>query len=67
MVQLPQYTPHAFRTTLIKLANDRCKTVEEFKAWGMNIGHDNMATTMGSYLPVPKQRKEELIKNMKPA
>lgn len=66
MVQLPQYTPHAFRTTLIKMANDRCKTVEEFKAWSMNLGHDNIATTMGSYLPIPKQRKEELIKNMKP-
>jgi integrase len=67
MVQLPQYTPHAFRTTLIKMANDRCTTVEEFKAWGMNIGHENMAVTMGSYLPIPKQRKEDLIKNLKKA
>lgn len=67
MVQLPQYTPHAFRTTLIKMANDRCNTVEEFKAWGMNMGHENMAVTMGSYLPIPKQRKEDLIKRMKPA
>ena len=67
MVQLPQYTPHAFRTTLIKMANDRCETVEEFKAWGMNIGHENMAVTMGSYLPIPQQRKEELIKRLKPA
>ena len=65
IVQLPQYTPHAFRTTLIKMANDRCTTVEEFKAWGMNIGHENMAVTMGSYLPIPKQRKEDLINNMK--
>ncbi len=67
MVQLPQYTPHAFRTTLIKMANDRCKTVEGLKAWGMNIGHDNIATAMGSYLPIPKQCKEELITNTKPA
>jgi len=65
MVQMPEYTPHAFRTTLIRMANDRCSTVEEFKAWGMNIGHENMAVTMGSYLPIPKQRKEELIKNLK--
>ena len=64
MVQLPQYTPHAFRTTLIKMANDRCETVEQFKAWGMNIGHENMAVTMGSYLTIPKCRKEELIKGM---
>ena len=66
-VQLPQFTPHTFRTMLIKMANDRCTTVEEFKAWGMNIGHENMAVTMGSYLPIPKQRKEDLIKAMKVA
>lgn len=67
MVQLPQYTPHAFRTTLIKMANDCCTTVEEFKAWGLNIGHDNMAVTMGSYLPISRQLKEDLIKRMKPS
>lgn len=64
LVQLPQYTPHAFRTTLIKMANDRCTTVEQFKAWGMNLGHENMATTMGSYLPIPKHYKEDLIRDM---
>ena len=67
MVQLPQYTPHAFRTTLIEMASARCGTAEEFKAWGMNIGHENMAVTMGSYLPISKHRKEDLIKRLKPA
>lgn len=67
MVQLREYTPHDFRTTLIKMANDRCNTVEEFKAWGMNIGHENMAVTMGSYLPIPQHRKDALIKGMNPA
>lgn len=67
MVQLPQYTPHTFRATLIKMANDRCETMEEVKAWGMNIGHENLATTIGSYLPIPKHRKEDLIKRLKPA
>jgi len=67
MVQLPQYTPHAFRTTLIKMANDRCTTAEEFKERGMNIRHENMAVTMGPYLPLPAQRKEDLIKSRKPA
>ena len=67
MVQLPQYTPHDFRTTLIKMASDWCSTVEEFKAWGMNLGHEKMAVTMGSYLPISNQRKEDLIKGLKPA
>ena len=33
----------------------------------LNIRHENMAVTMGPYLPLPKQRKEDLIKSLKPA
>jgi len=64
MVQLPEYTPHDFRTALIKLGNDICTTMEEFKAWSLNIGHTSIATSIESYLPVSRQRKEELIKAM---
>ena len=62
MAQFPQCTPHAFRTPLIKMANDRCEAMREFKAWGMDIGHANMEVTIGPYLPIPKQRKEYLLK-----
>ena len=63
-VQLPQYTPHSFRKTLTHLGSDLCKTPEQFKAWSMNMGHENVATTMNSYLPVTAERQMELIKAM---
>lgn len=61
---MPQYTPHAFRKTLTHLGNDLCQTPEAFKAWSMNLGHDNVATTINSYLPVTTERQMELIREM---
>jgi integrase len=47
-VQMPEYTPHAFRKTLTHLGNELCNGPEQFKAWSMNLGHDNVATTIKS-------------------
>ncbi len=63
-VQMPQYTPQAFRKTLTHYGSAVCKTMEEFKAWSMNLGHENVATTINSYLPVTEQRQLELIRTM---
>jgi hypothetical protein len=38
--------------------------MEEWKAWSMNLGHENMATTFNSYLPVSQERQMELIARM---
>jgi integrase/recombinase XerD len=48
---LPPFGPHSFRKTLGILANDHCKTPEQFKAWSMNLGHENIATTLSAYCP----------------
>jgi integrase len=64
-VQMPQYTPHAFRKTLTHYGNEVCKNPEQFKAWSMNLGHENVATTINSYLPVNTERQIELIRNMR--
>lgn len=63
-VQMPQYTPHSLRKTLVKYGDEKCKTMEEWKAWSMNLGHENMATTFNSYLPVSQERQMELIARM---
>lgn len=63
-VQMPQYTPHAFRKTLTHLGAELCEGPEAFKAWSMNLGHENVATTINSYLPVTTERQMELIRNM---
>ena len=61
---LPAFAPHSFRKTLGLLANDHCKTPEQFKAWSMNLGHENIATTLSAYCPVSPSRQGELIRGM---
>ena len=61
---LPAFAPHSFRKTLGLLANDHCKTPEQFKAWSMNLGHESISTTLSSYCPVSPSRQGELIKDM---
>lgn len=61
---LPAFGPHSFRKTLGLLANDHCKTPEQFKAWSMNLGHENIATTLSAYCPVSQSRQGELIRGM---
>jgi len=61
---LPPFGPHSFRKTLGILANGFCKTPEQFKAWSMNLGHENIATTLSAYCPVSTARQAELIRGM---
>jgi integrase/recombinase XerC len=63
-VQLPEYTPHSFRTTLAILGKDMCGDIEQLKAWSMNMGHESLMTTVSSYMPVSRQRQAELIKSL---
>ena len=58
------FAPHSFRKTLGILANDHCRTPEQFKAWSMNLGHENIATTLSAYCPVSPGRQGELIRGM---
>lgn len=61
---LPPFAPHSFRKTLGLMANEHCKTPEQFKAWSMNLGHENIATTLSAYCPVSPSRQGELIRGM---
>ena len=61
---LPAFGPHSFRKTLGILANDHCRTPEQFKAWSLNLGHENIATTLSAYCPVSSTRQGELIRAM---
>jgi len=59
--RLPYFNPHAFRNTLVELAQTRCRTPEEFKAWSQNLGHERVLTTFNSYGAVSTRRQGELI------
>ncbi len=63
-VQMPEYTPHSFRKTLMKYGDDVCENMEQLKAWSMNLGHENLATSINSYLPVSEARQLEIIERM---
>lgn len=60
---LPPFTPHAFRKTLVKWADTRYPTREAFKAFSQNIGHTCVITTVSAYCPVSNERQAELIKS----
>lgn len=62
---LRNFGPHSFRKTLGILANEHCKTPEQFKAWSMNLGHENIATTLSAYCPVSTARQGELIRGFR--
>lgn len=58
---LPPFSPHRVRDTMTELANDHCRTPEDFKAWSQNMGHDDVLTTFNSYGTVPPGRQMELM------
>ena len=63
-VQMPQFTPHAFRKTLTELGDVLCQNWTQRKAWSLNLGHENEATTVNSYLPMTTQGQLETIRDM---
>ena len=64
MVQLPEFTPHSFRKTLWLYGDEVCDTMEQRKAWSLNLGHERLTTSVSAYMPVSQQRQGELIKGL---
>jgi len=60
---LPPFTPHAFRKTLVKWADSAYPSREAFKAFSQNIGHTSVITTVSAYCAVSTERQGELIKS----
>lgn len=58
---LPYFNPHSFRSSLVRLGEEICKTPEQFKAWSQNLGHEKVLTTFLSYGGVACQRQGEII------
>ena len=61
---LPDFKPHSFRNTLVRLGESLCKTPEAFKAWSQNFGHESVLTTLYSYGTVSSHRQSEIIRNL---
>ena len=63
MAGLPHFNPHSFRKTLALLGGDLCETVEHYKAWSQNLGHDQVLTTFTSYGDVSSYRQAEIMRS----
>jgi site-specific recombinase XerD len=61
---LKYYPPHSYRHSTKALAFKRCKNGEELHAVSQNFGHENLATTFGSYGNYPSNRLSEILKNI---
>jgi integrase/recombinase XerD len=61
---VPYFNPHSLRSTLTRLGEVRCRTVEDFKAWSQNLGHEAVLTTLRSYGAVAMRRQGEIIQNL---
>lgn len=61
---LSYYNPHSFRNTLVRLGETTCKSLEAFKAWSQNLGHEKVLTTLTSYGEVACQRQGEIIRGL---
>lgn len=55
------YSPHRVRDMIVELANEHCKTPEDFKAWSQNLGHEDVMMTFRSYGSVATGRQIELM------
>ena len=55
------FHPHSFRHMHVTAAMRAGATVEQIFAIGQNIGHDNIATTIGSYGQLTDDRRRDLI------
>ncbi len=62
---LHPFTAHSFRKTLAKYGDRVCGSLEEMKAWSRNLGHEHLATTVNSYIPVTRERQRELLERMR--
>ena len=59
------FNPHSFRHALALLAERKCRTPEEFKAWSQNLGHESVLTTFSSYGTLLEHRQADVIKSLK--
>jgi len=61
-VGLPYYNPHSFRRMIVHEMYNRGLSVQEFKAWSLNLGHENPQTTLTSYGQLSEYDCERIIR-----
>jgi hypothetical protein len=62
---LPYANPHSFRSTIVRLGEEVCRTPEEFKTWSQNLRHEQVLTTFCSYGTVASHRQGEILASIR--
>jgi integrase len=65
-VGLKAFHPHSLRDTLVKFGERHAPSIEHFKAWSLNLGHEHIGTTLTSYGTMDTHRQGELIQAVVP-
>lgn len=60
----PISTRTPFRDTLVQLWERMRPTIEHFKAWSQNLGHEHVQTTLTSYGSIAPHRQGELVRSV---
>jgi len=60
----PAYHCHSFRDGHVGVMNKRIHSAEEMKAISVNIGHENILTTIRDYGDIDSKKAHEIIKSM---
>jgi hypothetical protein len=63
---LPAFSPHRFRDMIVSEMYRRKLSVEEFKAWSQNLGHEHVMTTLTSYGRMSVQEQGRLVRGPLP-
>lgn len=58
------YNPHSFRDTHAHLIYDHGLSIEETNALSMNLGHDHVSTTLGSYGNIEPERRAQVLQSL---
>ena len=61
-VGLPEFTPHRFRDMIVSEMYRRGLSVQEFKAWSQNLGHEGAMTTLTSYGKIGLEEQGRLVR-----
>ena len=63
-IGLPYFRPHSFRDTLVQFGERYAPSIEHFKAWSQNLGHEHITTTLTAYGNIDPYRQGELVRSM---
>lgn len=61
---LRYYSPHKYRHTATKEATDHCRSAEQIKAVGQNLGHEHVGTTLMTYGRLTYDRVSDVVSDL---